>query len=317
MDKEQEDKLNMYQASDGVLQTHNAVWSGNTGFAGVVTTMEGRLDDIEDLRDQQEEDYTGVTEDKQEARIDLEKNTYTVGSLIAIYASVNNKRKLFKKVNYGKSELSKARDTELPGMSAQVYEEAVANAIPCLAFGLTAGMITTLQTSMSTYVTNISKPREAISDTSAATEQMPPVFADVDKILAEQIDKGMELYRESEPDFYTEYFNARIIVNSPTLTRALQVKFLLEAIVGNSTTPIQRMKVVIDGNIHRRSTKLGNIYVQNLVEGAHTLEAVLPGYDKATVNFNVINGETTKLTVKWKDVPFDPTGSRGSRAVVN
>jgi len=270
MIKEQEDKLNMYQASDGVLQTNNGVWTANTGFAGVVSALEGKIDDIEDLRDQQEEDTTGVTVEKQDARIDLEKNTFTVGSLIAIYASVNKKRKLFNKVNYGKSELSKARDNELPGMSAQVYEEAVANATPCLAFGLTAGMTTALQTSMSTFVSNISKPREAITETSAATEQLPPVFAAVDKILAEQIDKGMELYRESNPDFYTDYFNARIIVNSPVLTRALQVKFLLQSEDGHSTTPVQRMKVTIDGTIHRRSTKLGNIYVQNLVEGAHT-----------------------------------------------
>jgi hypothetical protein len=317
MTKDQEDKLNMYQATDGVLQTNNGVWTANTGFAGVVSTLEGKIDDIEDLRDQQEEDTTGVTEDKQEAREDLEKNTYKVGSILGIYASVSGNRKLFKKVNYGKSELLKARDNELPGMSGQVHEEAVANALAAAAYGLTSGMITTLQSSLTAYVSNISKPREAITETSAATEQLPPVFTDIDKILEEQLDKGMELYHESNPDFYTDYFNARIIVNSPTLKRALQVKFLLVDKDKNLIGPVERMKVVIDGTVHRRSTKLGNIYVQNLTEGAHVLEAELPGYNKATVNFNVINGETTKLTVKWMDNADDPTGSRGGRAVVN
>jgi hypothetical protein len=317
MTKDQEDKLNMYQATDGVLQTNNGVWTANTGFAGVVTTFEGRVDDIEDLRDQQEEDTTGVTEDKQESRDDLERNTHKVGSLVALYASVSGNRKLFKKVNYTKSELRNARDNELPGMSAQVHEEAAANALAVAAYGLTSGMITTLQTSMSTYVSNISKPREAITETSAATEQLPPVYAAIDKILEEQIDKGMELYRESDPDFYTDYFNARIIVNSPTQKRALQVKFLLVDEDLDVIGPVERMKVVIDGTIHRRSTKLGNIYVQNLTEGLHHLEAELPGYNKASVDFNVINGETTKLTIKWKDNPNDPTGSRGGRGVVN
>src|SRR5205823_4649327 len=122
----------------------------------------------------------------------------------------------------------------------------------------------------------------------------PPIYDATEKILKEQLDRFMELYVVSNNDFYTEYFNARIIVNSPTLTRAL------EAHIEDFTThdALSHAVIKVDGTIMRRSSKLGNIRVQNLDEGAHHLDATLPGHDAASVDFHVINGETTKLVVK-------------------
>jgi hypothetical protein len=61
--------------------------------------------------------------------------------------------------------------------------------------------------------------------------------------------------------------------------------------------PIAHVKVIVDGTINRRSSTLGNIRVQNLSEGDHALAASLPGYADVGQHFNVITGETTKITV--------------------
>ncbi|MFI5218325.1 MAG: hypothetical protein ACHQNT_02470 [Bacteroidia bacterium] len=292
MTKDQEDILNMYQATDDILQTHNAVWAANVPFAAVVTQLEADVDAIEDLRDIQEADTTGVAQDKQNKRQDLENQTYTAGSIIGFYASSVNNRELLEKVNFTRTELKEARDNELPGMAEQVHEEAVANAVAVLPFGLTGAMTTALDTAISGFVTYISKPRAAKSETSAATGQLPPLFDDTTKLLAEQIDGGMELFRVSSPAFYNEYFNARIIVNSPTLKRALEVHFADE-----NNAALEHVNVLVDDTINRRSSSLGNIRVQNLSEGKHALTASLPGYVDAAQDFNVITGETTKITI--------------------
>jgi hypothetical protein len=293
MNKDQEDNLNMYQSVDSVLQTHNAVWAANVPFSGAVQELEDNIDEIEDLRDIQETDNTGITEDKDNKRQALEDDTYTIGSAIAFYASTTNKRELLKKINFGRSELSKARDNELPGMSNQVLEEANTNAAAILPFGITGPMIATFQNSIATYVSYIARPRQALTKSSAATEQLPPFFVNTTNLLEEQLDKGMELFRVSNPDFYTQYFNARIIVNSPTLKRAMQAQFIDSV----TSLPIAHVIVLVDLNITRRSSQLGNIRVQSLSEGAHQLKANLPGYQESIVPFNVILGETTKLTV--------------------
>lgn len=292
MKKEQEDTLNMYQSTFDILVANAATYAANLPFTTAVGNLDTAIEAIGDLRDQQEEDTKGVTEDKQNNRQTLEEETYTIASVIIFYASGINNRTLLQKVNFTRSELSRARDNELPGMSEQVHQAAVANAAAILPFGVTATMITDLNTSLQTYVDSISKPRAAISDNSAATEQLPQLFADTTKLLEESLDKGMELYRVSASAFYAAYFNARIIVNSPTHKRALEVVFI------DSLTEkiITHVKVRV-GSINRRSSKLGRIFIQNLTEGAHTLKAFLPGYKNAEQDFNIISGETTKLTV--------------------
>jgi hypothetical protein len=294
MTKGQEDKLNMYEAVDSVLQTHNAVWSGNVPFSAAVAQLENNIDEVEDTRDLQEVDNTGIREDKDNRRKKLEDDTYTIGSVIAFYASTVNNRELLKKVNFSRTELHNSRDNELPGMGNQVQQAAVANTLALAPFGITPVMITTHQSSIDDFVEYISKPRAALAETSAATEELPGIFAATDTLLEERLDKGMELYRVSNEDFYTQYFNARIIVNSPTQTRSLEVHF--EELVGGA--PVARAIVTVDGTIHRRSSRLGNIRVQSLAEGAHHLDVVLPGYDNASADFNVISGVTTKITVK-------------------
>jgi hypothetical protein len=294
MNKVQEDTLNMYETVSDVLHTHDAVWNTNVPFTDAVTALDDNIDTIGNLRDQQDEDTTGVTEDKGEKRKTLEDQTFAIGSAIVFYASVNNNRELKKKVDFPRSTLERARDNELPGMSSQVHQEAVAHAADILPFGITAGMITNLGTALADYVDYISKPRAAKSETSAATEQLPQAFTDTDKVLEERLDKGMELYKTTNADFYLQYFNARVIVNSPTQKRALEVQFQ-DGATGN---PLEHVKVLVDGSINRRSSEKGNIRVQSLSEGGHSLTASLPGFVTHPENFNVISGETTRIVIR-------------------
>lgn len=293
MEKFQEDTLNMYQAANDVLVANLAIYAANVPFKEAVTMLGEQIEIIQNLRDQQDEDIKGITEDKQQRRELLEEQTHTIGSIITFYASTTNNRTLLQKVNFTRSALRNSRDNELPGMSEQVHQEAVANAAALLPFGLTAPMTTALETAISDFVAYISKPRAAKSETSAATEQLPTVFEATTTLLEEQLDRGMELFKTSHVDFYQQYFNARIVVNSPTRKRALEITFK------DSVTqqPIAHINVKIDDAINRRSSNLGNIRVQNLTEGSHTLIASLPGYNTWQQTFNVITGETTKLVV--------------------
>ena len=293
MTKDQEDILNMYESSDDVLQENNTVWSANIPFKTAVEAFEAQVDTINNLRDRQEANTTGVTQDKENKRITLETRAYQIGSIVAFYGSVSNKRELLKKVSFTQTKLSEARDNELPGMANQIHQGATDNAAALLAYGITDAMITNLQTAIDDFVTYISKPRAAKADTSAATAQMVKAYDDADKTLKEQIDKGMELYRFANDTFYINYFKARIIVNSPTLKRALDVHF------EDSLThaALEHVSATIDSTIHKRSSNLGNIRQQSLAEGAHSISSTLPGYNALTQPFNVISGETTKIII--------------------
>lgn len=293
MEKLQDDTLNMFQTTHEVLDDHAADYAGNVPFEQSVTDLNDGIDSIELLRDQQEEDTTGVTQDKEGRREKLEQDTLKIGSVIAFYASTVNNRKLMQKVNFTKTDLSKARDNELPGMSEQVHQAAVDNAAAILPFGITGSMTTGLASKLVDYIEYISKPRAARSETSAATSQLPAAFDAVNKLLEERIDRGMELFRLDNSDFFAAYTSARIIVNSPRLKRSLEVTFV-DSVTQKS---IEHVRVLVDGTIKRRSSKKGNIRVQSLIEGLHAITGTLPGYNAISQNFNVISGETTKLII--------------------
>jgi hypothetical protein len=137
MNKEQEDNLNMQQTVSGVLHSNNGVWTANTPFSDAVDELDDGIDAISEQRDIQMQDNTGVAQDKELLREDLEDRTYTIGKVIAFYASTVKNRKLFKKVNYTRSELRNARDNELPTLAQKVHEEAVSNDVAILPYGVT------------------------------------------------------------------------------------------------------------------------------------------------------------------------------------
>ncbi len=298
MDKLQEDILNMFQTTNDVMLTHAANYAGNIPLQDAVTELGEGIDNIEDLRDQQEEATTGVTQDKGNKRETLETLTLQIGSVIAFYAAKINNRTLMDKVNFTKTELMRARDNELPGMSEQVHQEAVTHAPAILPFGVTGAMTTVLATAIADFVTYISKPRAARTETSAATSLLPGAFDAVTALLEEQIDRGMELYRTSNPDFFAAYESARVIVNSPTLKRALEATFVDSV----TNAPIAHVNVSVNDSIKRRSSAYGNIRVQSLTEGAHTISGSIPGYNPISQNFNVITSETTKIILEMVKV---------------
>ena len=224
--KEQEDTNNMYGTTEQVRDANDTVYAANTPFKNAVEIFKANNAKIEELREQQETDNKGITQDKKEKRDKLETETIKIGSVVSFYAAQSANNGLRQKVNFNKSDLARARDNELTGMSEQVYTGSSDNAVALVAYGITGGMITDYRDLIDAYVSLVSAPRTARTETSAATKQLPPLFDKNNLLLTEQLDMGMELYITSSPDFYNSYQGARVIVNSPTRKRALQLTAL-------------------------------------------------------------------------------------------
>ncbi len=293
--KEQEDTNNMYGTVEQVLDDNTTVYAANVPFKTAVTEFKANNAKIETLREQQETDNKGITQDKKEKRDKLEAESIKIGSVVSFFAAQTGNNGLRQKVNFNKSELARARDNEVTGMAEQVYTAANENAAALIAYGITALMISNYRDLIDAYSALVSAPRTARTETSAATRQLPPLFDANNLLLTEQLDMGMELYSTSDPDFYNSYQGARVIVNSPTRKRAFQLT------VQDSVTnaPIEHVKVIVDSNANtRHSSVAGRIWVQNLTEGEHHFFATIPGYVPYNATFNVISGETTVVVAK-------------------
>ncbi|MFI5219372.1 MAG: hypothetical protein ACHQNT_07765 [Bacteroidia bacterium] len=294
MNKDQDDVLKMYNTSYGLLKDSSTIYAANVPFNNVVDLLGDNIKAILDLQDRQTIDITGIAEDKKNTRALLEKLTYDTSVIMAFYATITNNTELRIASDYTRTRLKNARDNEIITMGELVYRSADANAAALAPYGLTAGMLNALNDVYKKFLHCSNKPRDARSGISEAATELLKLFGQTNALLTEQIDNGMELFRESHNDFYRKYFISRKLIKSASYKRALHAKF----IDSKTRKALPKVSIIVDNKFKKLSWKKGTTTLQNLYEGSHVLKASLPRYQNIILNFNVIKGETTRLVIE-------------------
>lgn len=203
----------MYISVQTVVNKYNTVWSGLPAFVTAFGEFEGVIQSIQDTRLVQEGDISGVPKDKAQAKEAAIQKALEVSTAVFAYAAKNNNNTLKAKVDYSPSELRKSRDTVLIDRLQVIHQEAN-NIVGSLGdYGIDATDLTELQSLIDAYENLVEEPREAITNRSEATAALPGLFKQGDGLLDEQLDKLMEQFKQDNPKFYRQYFNARIIID--------------------------------------------------------------------------------------------------------
>lgn len=92
-----------------------------------------------------------------------------------------------------------------------VANSLVANLAP---YGVVPAELTAHQTVIDAYVTAVSAPRTAAIMRKGATSELTVMATKSMRILTNRMDKMMREFQTSDPVFYQEYFDARIIVDA-------------------------------------------------------------------------------------------------------
>jgi hypothetical protein len=213
MDTKQLNKQAMYGAVSKVLSGNSALWSGNQGFARQVAALDGVRDAIETLAAAQESVRTGITADKQRITGLLINTTLTVAGALAAWASENNNEEVRAKADFSESDLRKLRDQQIGDRAREVHSLATEHAAALGEFGVGPLALETLQTRIDAYDAVVGAPRDAQVKTKTVTEAIKEQFALGDAILKERLDKLIEQFRDAHPGFYSDYQNARAILD--------------------------------------------------------------------------------------------------------
>ena len=213
MTDRQENKLSMYLATNAVLGANNTTWAGVPAFVISQGLFNDKISAISKARQIQETETTGVTEDKAQAREAAVVKATVVAAGVFAYASFEDNNTLKEQVNYSPSELRRSRDTILADRLRLIFNTANDNAAAILDYGISAADLIELDDLTTAYEELLQSPRQAIGERSTAKQELEQLFTDGDKILKEQIDKLMELYRTTEVTFYNKYKSARVIID--------------------------------------------------------------------------------------------------------
>ena len=206
-------KLNMCLAVLMVLTRFRTIWETVVAFSNDVTALRSNVDTLHAERQKQERTKTGVAKDKKQKKHRVSSLALRIGGILQSYATAIGDFVLYEKVNYSMTDLMNARDTVTADRCRIILTEARAVENLLGDYNLTPAMVTELSGAIDEYVDVLAAPRIAISEGSVSTRNIAGLFRSSDNILKNKLDKMMLSYETTNPDFFQEYQNARIIVD--------------------------------------------------------------------------------------------------------
>ena len=215
MNNSQQNKLNMYQAVDLVLDSHKDTWTSLTGFGTAVGDLEANISTITSLA-QVQSARSGAAAEKGAVLESLLDSAIQVAGATRAGAVVNKDHELATRANFSRSELGRGRSAEVVSRCRNVWTAANDNLDVLGAFGVTASKLTTFKKRIDDFETAQPRPRQDRANSSAATQTLPELFRQTDEILNDCLDGLIVQFKASDADFFNTYQTARKIVSPGT-----------------------------------------------------------------------------------------------------
>jgi hypothetical protein len=142
-------------------------------------------------------------------------------------------------------------------------------------YGITADLLSSLQTAISNFNEAAPKPRTEIGRRKTRKEMIVQLFKELDEILNERMDALMGKFRTSHPEFYQTYFNLREVKD--TSTTATQLK----GVITDSSTgaPIKGATIeVVELAKTAKTDSTGEYFFKPIQFGKFTVKITADGY---------------------------------------
>jgi len=305
----QEGYEKMSLASVTFLNANATITATLPNFAGYFTTVQTTNTQIQAAQVQQEADKSGDTTAKKQLRATLIAQAIDVSRRVVAYATNVNNSALLALVNYTESDLKKASDQKLVSSCQVIRDNANTNVAALTTYGITAAIITTLQTSITNFNNTIPKGRVDTTDSGEATKLLATLF----KTLSanwDKIDTLVEMVRTSQPNFYNEYIKVRKVIETGTGSLPLKIK-ATNALTGAPEANVTLTLIPTNGlmkaaapngksNIVKKTAAGGGSNYKSLADGTYTVTAAKPGFKDVTETVNVVNGELTVIEIKME-----------------
>jgi hypothetical protein len=212
MDKRQINKSRMYFATDLVLDNHNELIATIPELTKIQQLFKDKLKLIEQYRQVQETDSSGLTVNKVNFRKDLIIQLQTFKAALLAFAVATGNNELKSKVSYSESSLTRAADPVLCDIGFLWLNLATPLKTELQRFFINDDNYSSLENLLGRFKSSIPQKRIATGTTKVSTSNIHHTFTEIDLLLKDELDKLMLPFEFSQPDFYNEYKSARSII---------------------------------------------------------------------------------------------------------
>jgi len=232
MNTDQTNRVTMFKTTIGVLDDNNAILNSMTPLSTAVTAFKDKLSAI-DAAAQKQEMPTGATQDKAEARDALEDVLFLMCEALGALAHASKDQNLLALTDITRSGIDKLDSEQLSNRAALVLAQANAKKSDLAAVQVTQANIDELTQALQNYNEVKAGPRQATAERVAQTESLSSLIREANDILRNQIDRLVNLFARSNPQFVSSYQAARVIVDRPASHAAKSA-----SPVPTTTTPV-------------------------------------------------------------------------------
>ncbi|MGD8778325.1 MAG: hypothetical protein PVH88_05115 [Ignavibacteria bacterium] len=211
MNKHEENLLSMFNAVDVLLQENSStieaipmITTSHEKFTGVINDIRNKDNELNSVA-------AGKTAGKENAEDDMIDAIIPVTSVIYAYAKINNLEDLKAVVKVTPSSLKLLRDNDLLNRAKFINDKVAELITELVDYGITEEILSQLNSKVQAYIDALADKETGFAERSAARKNLSSLFDKANEILKEELDNLMELFRESNIDFYNQYISARVI----------------------------------------------------------------------------------------------------------
>ncbi len=211
--KRLENKLMMLNIVLSFLKQNRSLWEASPVIVELISNMENLISEIESLRLLTESNLTGITAEKNKQQEELIDKAYELSSVLYAMASLADNKVLKAKVDYTESELQNIRGGDLLATCTAVVAIVKENLTALERFEITEDDASDLENLIASFAENIPAYRVSVTERKAANKKMKELFLKANNLLNEQVDRMIVRYKNTSPNAYAAYTNARSIVH--------------------------------------------------------------------------------------------------------
>lgn len=276
MNAKQEAKLSMCQGVEGHLNDGAAIIAANVAFVSAFNNFKAKVASVVGTQQLTDLAITGFAVTKKATKQDMCSPAAEIAGVVFAFADATGNEQLKAEVDYSLSDLLKLKDSLVAQRCQNIHDKALENKDALKDYGITAVMLTDLQSKTNSYTETIPKPRAAVSNRTTLNANIVQLFKDIDAILLKQMDKLIVTFRATNPDFVSTYFNLRRITD-PAVT-ATQFKGVVTD--ASDGTPIKDATVTIVELSKTAKTKASGEYkFKPIAKGTYTVRFSKAGFE--------------------------------------
>lgn len=212
MNNKHTNRVAMIRTTREYLVQTNSIWNSMTPFAAAFAELTTKLSDIDGAARKQETP-SGATADKAAARDQLEEVTFLACSALCVLAHNANDNGLLALCDLSRSALGEMDEQTLSNRAANVLVAANARKTELATLQVTQANLDEFTGALAEFNEAKTGPREATATRKVQTESLRRLIQEAIDILRNKIDRMVELFGRTHPDFVAGYENARVIVD--------------------------------------------------------------------------------------------------------